>query len=478
MSEIHPFLAKIHSTDPNATALIYDGVAATYAQLFEEISAQSELLQSVPKGSCVGILGDFDLKSVAFLLANLNRQNIIAPFANKNELESKLEAGQIDFLFENARLQKLSNSNLTKHEILRTLQKSHANGLVLFSSGSTGKPKAVVHNLDNLLAPYLAKAHNPTITISVFLPDHIAGIDVLFSVLATGGTLIVPKSRTPQEILLNLQNHKVEILPASPSLLRLLQISEMNAFDLSALKLVVCGSEKMSQALLESLQKILPQVRFKLGFGTSETNAIKTKNLSSDSDFFKFINAEYKIINGELYLKTKTQALGYLNVDNSAFDEDGFFATGDLVEVVRVGGEEFLRILGRSKELINVGGEKLLPSEVEGVLLTLPFVKDCLVYGETNAITGQSVAAKIVLNSNLSDYFGDFGETPSNLELKRQIRKLCKDKLAPYKIPTKVEIVQSLALTERFKKARNLANLSEISPQNSNQNSAKKGENG
>ena len=268
------------------------------------------------------------------------------------------------------------------------------------------------------------------------------------------------------------------MLPASPSLLNLMLIAGVqNKFDLSALRLITYGTEKMPDTLLARLKAAFPKARFHQTFGTSEVGITQTQ---SHENAIKLENIEYKIQNGELFLRSNHQALGYLNADNSAFDEDGFFATGDLVEVVRVGGEEFLRILGRSKELINVGGEKLLPSEVEGVLLTLPFIKDCLVYGEANAITGQSVAAKIVLNSNLSEYFGALGEgeTPLNLELKRQMRKLCKNKLAPYKIPTKVEIVQSLALTERFKKARNLATSSEISPQNSNQNSAEKGENG
>ncbi|WP_416829777.1 AMP-binding enzyme [Helicobacter ganmani] len=87
----------------------------------------------------------------------------------------------------------------------------------------------------------------------------------------------------------------------------------------------------------------------------------------------------------------------------------------------------------------------MLPQEIEGILLKMPYIQDCLVYGESNAITGQSVSAKVVLDAKVLF---------SNLELKKQIRIFCKDKLAAFKIPTKVEIVESLAMSERFKKLR------------------------
>ena len=306
------------------------------------------------------------------------------------------------------------------------------------------KPKAIVHNFDNFLETYSNKTYNPTNTISVFLPNHIAGIDVLLNVFGSGGTLVIPKSRNPQDILCAMQNYKVEILPTSPTLLRLLLMSEIEQFDLSALKLVVYGSEKMPDSLLYALSQKMPNVRFKQSFGTSETNAIKTKSLPN-SDYFKFVNTDYKIIDNELYLKSKTQTLGYLNADNSAFDKEGYFATGDLVEILNINGEEYLRILGRTKEVINVGGKKVLPQEVENVILELPFIKDCLVYGESNAITGQSVGVKIVENN---------AECKNNIKLKKQIRLFCKDKLAPFKIPSKVQIVENLAITERFKKVR------------------------
>lgn len=213
-------------------------------------------------------------------------------------------------------------------------------------------------------------------------------------------------------------------------------------YDLSALKVITYGTEKMPDSLLKRLKSAFPKAHFHQTFGTSEVGITQTK---TKENAIKLENIDYKIINNELYLKSKTQTLGYLNADNSVFDNEGYFATGDLVEIIESNGEEYLKIIGRSKEVINVGGEKVLPQEVENILLEMSDIKDCLVYGESNAITGQSVSAKVVLDAKVLF---------SNLELKKQIRIFCKDKLAAFKIPTKVEIVESLAMSERFKKLR------------------------
>lgn len=448
MSENHPFLAKIYSHKIDSKALIYDDFSLNFGELAQEIHKKTKLLESVPKGSCVGILGDFNPQSIAFLLGNLNRQNIIAPFANKNEIESKLESGQIDFLFENGELKRLnSRPKAPKHELIQALQKSKANGLILFSSGSTGKPKAVVHNLDSLLTPYLAKKPK-NINILLFLMfDHIGGLNTLFNALALGACGVAISERKDVELLARtLQDYKIFMLPASPSLLNLMLLADVqNKFDLSTLRLITYGTEKMPDALLTRLKTAFPKARFHQTFGTSEVGITQT---TTHENAIKLENIEYKIKNGELFLRSNHQALGYLNADNNAFDNEGYFATGDLVEVVRVGNDEYLRILGRTKEVINVGGEKVLPQEVENVILAIPFIKDCLVFGEQNSILGQSVSVQVVLCDGL-----DF----DNLALKKQIRLFCKDKLANYKIPTKVEIVDDLKISERFKKVRNLA---------------------
>lgn len=441
----HAFLQKIENHDSKLSALIYENTRYTYGDLVESICEKIVLLDSqfIPSGVCVGIVGDYDLDSIAFLLANLEKGNIIIPLTNQAELESKLIEGQVDFLYTQGKLTKIQNAN-DKHKIIKSLQYQKANGLILFSSGSTGKPKAIVHNLDSILSAYLDKKPKEMNILLFLMFDHIGGLNTLFSVLSLGACGIAIRNRKDiNAIALAIQTYKIFMLPASPSLLNLMLLSEVHkCFDLSALRLITYGTEQMPDNLLQRLKIAFPKTRFHQTFGTSEVGITQT---TSFENAIKLENIAYKIKNGELYLKSKTQSLGYLNADNSVFDDEGYFATGDLVEIIESNGEEYLKIIGRAKEVINVGGEKVLPQEVENILLEMPTIKDCLVYGEENAITGQSVNVKVVLDSHTS---------LSNLELKKRIRIFCKDRLANFKIPTKVEIVESLAMSERFKKLR------------------------
>jgi acyl-CoA synthetase (AMP-forming)/AMP-acid ligase II len=110
-------------------------------------------------------------------------------------------------------------------------------------------------------------------------------------------------------------------------------------------------------------------------------------------------------------------------------------------DVVEADGD-YVRILGRRTEIINVGGQKVYPVEVENVLMQMDNIQEATVYGEKNPITGNMVGASITLFE------------PENLiELKKRIRAFCKDKLvAEYKIPIKVEITEQKPLSPRYKK--------------------------
>lgn len=362
---------------------------------------------------------------------------------NKSDVDSKLYESNASLIYKNGNLKSIS-SNCKNHKSIDILLKLGYGGLVLFSSGSTGKPKAILHNLDNLLDSYLDKK-NKNINILLFLMfDHIGGLNTLFNALAIGASGIAIQDRKNiEKIVESICKYQISMLPASPSFLNLLLLSGvLLKFDVSSLKIITYGTEKMPTALLDRLKKSMPRVRFHQTLGTSEVGILQTKSYQNS---IKLEGVDYKILNNRLYLKSKTQALGYLNVDDHSFDEDGYFDSGDMVETEVINGEEYIRILGRAKEVINVGGEKVLPQEIEGVIMQIDEIQDCLVYGESNAITGQKVSVKVVLES---------GKNLSNIELKQKIRNFCKDKLDRYKIPTKVEIVSNLNITNRYKKER------------------------
>ena len=120
----------------------------------------------------------------------------------------------------------------------------------------------------------------------------------------------------------------------------------------------------MPEELLRRVREAFPCARLFQTFGTSETGIATTSSESSSSTFFKIEdgNVSYRIVNNELQLKSTTRFLGYLNHQDDALTNDGWFRTGDLVEEA---GSGFIRIRGRTGEVINVAGEKLLPVELE-----------------------------------------------------------------------------------------------------------------
>ena len=111
--------------------------------------------------------------------------------------------------------------------------------------------------------------------------------------------------------------------------------------------------------------------------------------------------------------------------------------------MVETTGDGYLRIIGRNKEVINVGGEKVLPAEIESIILSMDEIEDVMIYGEDNRITGQIVVADIVPKKDIEDK-----------KVKSLVRKYCKDKIDRYKLPTKVNIVDKTNFGDRFKKIR------------------------
>ena len=132
--------------------------------------------------------------------------------------------------------------------------------------------------------------------------------------------------------------------------------------------------------------------------------------------------------------------LGCLN-SPSEFTDDGWFITGDLVQ--QEGTQ--IRIIGRQSDVINVGGEKVMPSEVENVILELREILSAEVYGEPHPLTGNMVCATIIL--------ADQDKKEGVID---RVRKHCLKQLAKYQVPVKISISYSDPYDARFKKARSV----------------------
>lgn len=441
------FLEKFKQTR-DEDALIWHDRIYKYEDLSLLIKQSLEFLDknNVMSGTVISLEADISPNSLAMLFALIERKAIIVPLSS-SVLEKSEEFRKISEVEKRIIIDKDDNLSIkgadikSNHELIKKLQDKQKAGLILFTSGSTGKSKAMIHDFDTILEKFETPRPAKT-TITFLLFDHIGGINTLFHVLSNGGCIVTVSDRSPTTICKNIEKYKVQILPTTPSFINLLLISEeYKKYNLSSLEVITYGTEVMNEAILKKFHEILPNIILKQTYGLSEIGIMSTKSEKSDSLWVKVGGKDFqtRIKDRMLEIKAKSTMLGYLNANNP-FTEDGYFITGDTVEQKG----EYIKILGRKSEMINVGGQKVYPVEVENELNQIDNIADCLVRGEKHALMGQIVVAvvKLIKEENVSD-------------LKKRIRIALKDKLESYKIPQKIILSKEDELhNQRFKKVR------------------------
>jgi acyl-CoA synthetase (AMP-forming)/AMP-acid ligase II len=443
------FLRERFGAAREREALIWRDQKYTYGWLLDEVNRLAEELEQlgVARGAVVSIEADFSPRAVALLLALIERNAILVPLTSsveekKPEFREIAEVEAVLEIREDDSLHATPTGVTATHELLRKLKNAGSPGLILFSSGSTGKSKAALHDIVPMLEKFKV-TRNTLRTITFLLFDHIGGFNTLLYNLSNAGCVVTVQDRRPETICRAIEQHRVQLLPTSPTFLNLLLVIEaFRKFDLSSLGTVTYGTEVMPQSTLERFHALFPNIKLQQTYGLSEVGILRSKSRSSDSLWVKVGGEgfETRIVEGLLEIKAKSAMLGYLNAP-SPFTEDGWFKTGDAVEV----DGEWLKILGRKSELINVGGEKVYPAEVESVLQLMEGVEDVAVTGQPNPISGQIVYARVRLSTS-----------ESLAEFRNRMRAFCQGKLARFAIPQKVELVEQSLHGERFKKMRRI----------------------
>ena len=279
------------------------------------------------------------------------------------------------------------------------------------------------------------------VTLAFLMLDHLGGVDTVLSVLSSVGTLVLIESRDPDVICRAIEEHRVEVLPTSPTFLNLMLVAGANErHDLSSLRRISYGTEPMPETTLKRLVEALPGVELHQTYGMSELGALRTRSRDNDSLWLKVGGEgfETKVVDGTLWIRARSAMLGYLN-QASPFDEDGWYNTGDAVEV----DGDYVRILGRRSEVINVGGDKVHPTEVESVVLRMPNVKEAVAYGEPNPLMGQVVAVRVVLC-----------EEENPVEFRNRLRKFCREQLPASKVPVRITLTEGSIANQRMKTVR------------------------
>ena len=412
----------------------------TYSELSKAIKFCKLQIESKPKSTCM-ILGDYSLESVAWMITGLFFGWRMVPVVSDNKVIIEQRKNISKATFEVSSTSRWSLKKITK-KINTTNDVFNGSGVVLFSSGTTGEPKAMCKDIIHLLDDCQESKSKPISMGLLLLFDHIGGLNTLLSGIKKSSHMVAPIIRKPDIMAKLIEKHSIRVLPCSPTFLNMMYLDRIfDDYELKSLRLVTYGTERMPEELLKRLSDKLPRIKFLQTFGTSETGIVKTKSFSSSSTYISIDdpNVDWKIDNNELWIKSNKQILSYMNTDEEAIS-DGWFKTGDLVKVK---DKNFFKIVGRKKEVINVGGEKVLPAEIEDFVMSIDGVIDCTAYAVENGLTGQAVGIIVVTEENTD-----------TKKLKRVIRNSSRSNLESFKLPVKIIFETELSHTERFKKER------------------------
>jgi len=442
------WLIERFSTASGDLAFVHEGRSVTYCEVVENVKFFKNLLDAnkIRPGENVAIIGDFSPEVFCLILALCLNRNIIIPLTRESviEVSHALEISGCHWLaeFDSSDIEvaikpfKIPTTNPLLLDFLHVGDP----GMILFSSGSTGKPKAILHNIRRV-ADKFRKIRNQVVAIPFLMLDHFGGINTILAITSSLGTVVTVKNRSTANICSSIEEYKVDLLPTTPSFLTMLMASNLyKNYDVSSLKRITYGTEVMPQTTLDRLRKVFPNIELQQTYGLSEVGVLRSKSRDDGSLWVRIGGEGFqtKVVDDILWIKSDYSMVGYLNAP-SEFDCDGWFNTQDRVEV----DGDYFRILGRVTDIINVGGQKVYPTEIEDIILSLDNVKDAVIYGEPHNLLGHIVVAEVAII-----------ETEELDALKRRIRIACKAQLTAFKVPSKVIISEVDLHTSRYKKNR------------------------
>jgi acyl-coenzyme A synthetase/AMP-(fatty) acid ligase len=328
---------------------------------------------------------------------------------------------------------------------------SHESEWILFTSGTTGAPKLVVHSLSSLMSAIAlsTRAHlDPTIWSTFYDIRRYGGLQILFRGLLGGSLVLASPDETLAEFLDRAGRAGITHISGTPSHWRKALINDAGA-RISP-RVVRLSGEIADQAILDALHVTFPGAAVGHAFASTESGVgfEVSDGLAGFPEQWvgtTLGNVEIELREGTLHLRSPGNARGYLAHEGSALKgPDGFVDTGDLLE--RRDGRYLFT--GRRGGVINVGGLKVHPEEVEAVINRHPWVRVSLVKARRSPITGAVVAADVVLYSRPD------ADPPTEEALRGEIFALCHASLAKHKVPISLRIVADLPVSAAGKLLR------------------------
>jgi acyl-coenzyme A synthetase/AMP-(fatty) acid ligase len=324
---------------------------------------------------------------------------------------------------------------------------------VLLTSGTTGVPKMVVHSLAGLtaaIAPQAQTAPKPESMVWATFYDirRYGGLQIFLRAILGGASLILSSADEPvADHLLRLSRHGVTHLSGTPSHWRRALMSP--EICKIAPRYVRLSGEIADQAILDHLHAVFPRAAIGHAYASTEAGvgfAVNDGLAGFPAAYLEGVRdgVEMKVVDGALHIRSRGAASRYAGARGAELlDAEGFVDTGDMVE--RRGDRYFFA--GRKGGIINIGGLKVHPEEVEAVINRHPQVRMSLVRPKRSPLTGSIVIADVVLKSPC-------GRAEDESTVKNDILRLCRDTLPRHKVPVAISFVPALAVASSGKLAR------------------------
>ena len=388
------------------------------------------------------------------LLASLNASNLYYPLYKTSDiyayfvnlikalitnkplvlLDSDLNPSEIDGVDESM----INVAEIVEHahyanmeDVVAALQQSSSE-ITIFTSGTTGQPKKVMHSVSTLTRSVrVGDRYRGQIWAYAYNPTHMAGLQVFFQAFENLNTLINVFNKQRCEVYKLIAKHQVTHVSATPTFYRLLLPYE-TAYE--SVVRVTLGGEKSDQNLYDNIVKIFPSAKINNVYASTEAGSL----FAAKGDCFQIpekIREMFVVVDDELLIHKSL--LG--RSDSFKFEGD-YYHSGDLIEWVDK-EQGLFRFKSRKNELINVGGYKVNPGEVENVLLSIEGIKQVLVYGKANSVLGNVLCADIQLQE---------GSTLTNVDIKKTLASQLQD----FKIPRRIKFVEEFELTRTGKLKR------------------------
>ena len=321
---------------------------------------------------------------------------------------------------------------------------------VLLTSGTTGMPKLVVHTLSSLAGAIQngSTSASPVVWSTFYDIRRYGGLQIFLRAVLTGASLVLSSAQEPTaRFLIRAGAHGVTHISGTPSHWRHALMSP--SAHMITPQYVRLSGEIADQAILNHLQSFYPQARVAHAFASTEAGVAfdVTDGLAGfpASVIGNLPGVDMKVEDGSLRIRSKRTATCYLGLQGHTIaDAGGFVETGDMLEL----RDDRYYFVGRRDGVINVGGLKVHPEEVEAVINRHPDVQMSLVHSRKNPITGALVVADVVLKTAP----GSANERVR--ELQDDILLLCRNALSSHKVPAKINFVPELAVAETGKLVR------------------------